>query len=455
MQKPTAADGERMDRGVGLAGALSINILNMVGIGPFLTIPLALAAMGGPQAMLGWVVGAVLCLCDGMVWAELGSSLPRSGGPYHYLLQAFGPRRWGGLLSFLFLWQLLLIGPISIAAGAVGFGQYLNFLMPQLRHGHLIAVAMLVCLANTALLYRNIRSINRISIAIAAVVLATCVWIVVSGIAHFRGAIAFDFPAGAFSFSGTFWLGLGAATLIAVYDYGGYNNVCLIGEEVRDARRVIPRAVIYSIVAIAILYLAMNLAIIGTVPWQQGQHSKAIVAEYMQVLYGRGGGLLVSALILIASWGSVYAIILGFSRIPYAAAAEGRFFKAFSRLHPVGRFPTTSLLVMGGLSAIACLFSLPDLISVLIVVQTMLQFVAQCVAVILLRRQAAVDSGVFRMPLFPLPAIVALLGWLYIVVSSNPMHIAIGLAMAAVGVAVYLLQARRKGEWPFRSHEKA
>jgi len=455
MQNPTAVDGERMDRGVGLAGALSINILNMVGIGPFLTIPLALAAMGGPQAMLGWVVGAVLCLCDGMVWAELGSSLPRSGGPYHYLLQAFGPRRWGGLLSFLFLWQLLLIGPISIAAGAVGFGQYLNFLMPQLRHGHLIVVAMLVCLANTALLYRNIRSINRISIAIAAVVLVTCVWIVVSGITHFRGAIAFDFPAGAFSFSRTFWFGLGAATLIAVYDYGGYNNVCLIGEEVRDARKVIPRAVIYSIVVIAVLYLAMNLAIIGTVPWQQGQHSKAIVAEYMQLLYGRGGGLLVSALILIASWGSVYAIILGFSRIPYAAAAEGHFFKAFSRLHPVGRFPTTSLLFMGGLSAVACLFSLPDLISVLIVVQTMLQFAAQCVAVILLRRKAAADSGAFRMPLFPLPAIVALLGWLYIVVSSNPMHIAIGLAMAAVGVAVYLLQARRKSEWPFGSHEKA
>ena len=455
MEKPTAVDDEKMDRGVGLAGALSINILNMVGIGPFLTIPLALAAMGGPQAMLGWIVGAVLCLCDGMVWAELGSSLPRSGGPYHYLLQAFGPKRWGGLLSFLFLWQLLLIGPISIAAGAVGFGQYLNFLMPQLRHGHLVIVAMLVCIANTALLYRNIRSINRISIAIAAVVLITCVWIVISGMAHFRAAVAFDFPAGAFSFSRAFWLGLGAATLIAVYDYGGYNNVCLIGEEVCDARKVIPRAVIYSIIVIAILYLVMNLSIIGTIPWQQGQHSKAIVAEYMQVIYGRGGGLLVSVLILIASWGSVYAIILGFSRIPYTAAAEGRFFMAFSHLHPVGRFPTTSLLFMGGMSAVACLFSLTDLISVLIVVQTMLQFAAQCVAVILLRCRPAAAPGTFRMPFFPLPAIVALLGWLYIVVSSNPLHIAIGLAMAAIGVAVYLLQARRGSEWPFGFHEKA
>ena len=440
---------------MGLAGALSINILNMVGIGPFLTIPLALAAMGGPQAMLGWIVGAVLCLCDGLVWAELGSSLPRSGGPYHYLLQAFGPSRWGGLLSFLFLWQLLLIGPISIAAGAVGFGQYLNYLAPQLRHGHLVIIAMAVCLANTALLYRNIRSISKTSIVITAAVLATCIWIVLSGLTHFRGALAFDFPAHAFSFTRTFWFGLGSATLIAVYDYGGYNNVCLIGEEVRDARRTIPRAVIYSIIVIAILYLAMNLSIIGTVPWQQGQHSKAIVADYMQILYGRPGGLLVSALILVASWGSVYAIILGFSRVPYTAAAEGRFFKPFARLHPIGRFPTTSLLFMGGLAAVACLFSLADLISVLIVVQTMLQFAAQCVAVILLRRRSVAAPDAFRMPLFPLPAIVALMGWLYIVVSSNPAHIAIGFAMAAVGVAIYLLQARRMREWPFRSHEEA
>ena len=175
----------------------------------------------------------------------------------------------------------------------------------------------------------------------------------------------------------------------------------------------------------------------------------------MQILYGRQGGLVVSGLILVASWGSVYAIILGFSRVPYAAAANGRFFKSFARLHPIGRFPTTSLLFMGGLAAVACLFSLADLISVLIVVQAMLQFAAQCVAVILLRRQAVAAPDAFRMPLFPLPAIVALIGWIYIVISSNPAHIAIGFVMAAIGVVIYLLQARRISEWPFETHEKA
>lgn len=451
----TAAPGQQLDRGMGLAGAMSTNILNMIGVGPFLTIPLALAAMGGPQAMLGWILGAILCLCDGMVWAELGSAMPRSGGPYHYLLQAFGPKGWGRLISFLFLWQSLLIGPISIASGAVGFGEYANFLAPHLRHRDLVMIAMALCLANTALLYRSIRSISIVSIVISTAVLGTCAWIVISGAIHFNGAIAFNFPANAFHLSRPFWFGLGSATLIAVYDYGGYNNVCMIGEEVRNPVKTIPRAVIYSIILIAILYFAMNLSIIGTVPWQQGQHSKAIVADYMQILYGRWGGMLVSGLILIASWGSVFAILLGYSRVPYAAAVDGHFFKPFARVHPTGKFPTTSLLVMGGLSAVACLYSLADLISVLIVVQTMLQFIGQCVAVVLLRRRNAAAPNVFRMPLYPLPVIIALAGWSYIVISSNPKHIAIGLAMAVAGTGIYLLQAKKKKEWPYLKHEEA
>jgi amino acid transporter len=448
MQTQTLATG-RLDRGMSLAGAVSANVLNMVGVGPFLTIPLALAAMGGPQAMLGWIVGAVLCLCDGLVWAELGSALPYSGGSYHYLLQAFGPNRWGRLISFLFLWQSLLIGPISIGAGAVGFGQYLGFLAPHLGHCQLVGLAMAVCALNTALLYRNIRSISKVSIVITIAVVGTCLWVVVSGILHFHAGLAFSFPAHAFDPSRSFWLGLGSATLIATYDYGGYNNVCFLGDEIKVARRTIPRAVIGSIVLVACLYLAMNFSILGTIPWAQAQYSKAIVADYMQTLYGRNSGVLVSVLVLIASFGSVFAILLGFSRIPYAAAADGRFFRFFGRLHPVGRFPSTSLLFMGGLSTLACLVSLSNLISVLIVVQTMTQFAAQCVAVMVLRRKGIAANDTFRMPLFPLPAAVALLGWIYIVVSSKPFHIAIGAAMALTGTGAYLLMARSKRDWPF------
>jgi amino acid transporter len=454
MQTQTASAEPKLERGMGLAGALSANILNMVGVGPFITIPLALAAMGGPQAMLGWIAGALLCLCDGMVWAELGSAMPRSGGPYHYLLEGFGASSWGRMISFLFLWQSLVIGPISIASGAVGFGQYASFLFPKLVGWRLVAIAMAVCLVTTAMLYRNIRSISEISVVVTMAVLGTCGWIVVSGILHFHAATAFSFPAHAFDPSRAFWLGLGSATLIATYDYGGYNNVCFIGEELVEPSRTIPRAVIHSIVLIAILYLAMNLSILGTIPWQAGQHSKAIVADYMQAIYGHRSGLFVSVLILIASWGSIFALLLGYSRIPYAAAVDGHFFKPFARLHPLKSFPSTSLLVIGGLSAVACLVSLVDLISILIVVQTLTQFIPQCIVAIRLHQRKLPVGEVFRMPLFPLPAVVALAGWSYIVLSSKILHVFIGIAMSILGAAVYLLQASRRQEWPFHAIEQ-
>jgi amino acid transporter len=451
----TTAPRDRPIRAVGFAGALSANVLNMIGIGPFITIPLALGAMGGPQAMLGWLLGAILCLCDGLVWAELGSAMPQSGGPYHYLAQAFGTHGLGRLFSFIFLWQTLLIGPLSIASGAVGFADYAGYLAPHATSWQLAAIAAGVCLLNTALLWRDVSLIQKMSIVTTVIVVGATLWIVVSGAAHFDARLALDFPPGAFQPTAAFWTGLGSATLIAVYDYGGYNNVCMIGEEVRNPRRTIPRAVIWSIVIIAILYFGLNLSILGALPWRTAAASTAVVSDFMRRIYGPWGGIVVTVLILVASWGSVLAMLLGYSRVPYAAAADGRFFRPFATLHPRGRFPTLGLLYMGLLAALSCLFSLSDLIAVLIVIQTMFQFAAQCVAVILLRRRSAqagpqTAASHFRMPLFPLPALIALAGWIYVTATSKPRHLLIGGAMLVAGAIVFLAQARRQGRWPFQ-----
>lgn len=440
---------QQLERGLGPFGAISANVLNMVGVGPFLTIPLAISAMGGPQAMVGWLLGALLCLCDGMVWAELGSAMPSSGGSYFYLLEAFGRDSLGEPMSFLFLWQTLLTGPLSIAAGAVGFSQYLSFIYPNLSHNALIAVAIGVCLVNGYLLFRDIRSIDRISVGLTAIVIATCCWVIVSGTLHFHASMAFDFPAGAFHMSSAFWMGLGATTLIAVYDYGGYNNVCLLGGEVTQPKKNIPRAVIVSILLVAALYLLMNLSIIGSLNWRIAQHSQAIAADFMQAIYGRWAGLLVSVLVLVVSFGAVFANMLGYSRIPYAAAADGHFFSPFAQLHKTGRFPTMSLLFMAFFSAGACLFSLVELIKILIVVQAIFQFAAQCIAVGLMRRQNPGETDSYRMPLYPLPAGIALLGWIYVAASSGLHYVAIGMGMVAAGTGVYLLKAKHEREWPF------
>lgn len=444
-----AQDRQQLERGLGPFGAISANVLNMVGVGPFLTIPLAISAMGGPQAMIGWLLGALLCLCDGMVWAELGSTMPDSGGSYYYLLEAYGRNGFGQLMSFLLLWQTLLVGPISIASGAVGFSDYMSFIYPKLAHEKLVAVAVGVCLVNAYLLYRNIRSIDRISMAITSVVVATCLWVITTGMLHFHSSMAFDFPAGAFKMSPAFWTGLGATTLIAVYDYGGYNNVCLLGGEVKEPRKNIPRAVIFSILLVAFLYLLMNLSIIGSLNWRVAQYSHAIAADFMQAIYGHWAGLLVSFLVLVVSFGAVFANMLGYSRIPYAAAANRQFFSPFARLHKTGKFPTVSLLFMGVFSGVACLLSLSELIKVLIVVQAIFQFAAQCVAVGFVRRRHLRAIDTYRMPLYPLPAVIALLGWIYIAGSNGVRYLAIGIGMVAAGCAIYFLKAKRGGEWPF------
>ncbi len=433
----------------GFWGAASANVLNMIGVGPFLTIPLALAAMGGPQAMLGWVLGLLISLCDGMVWSELGSAMPYEGGPYHYLLEGFGPRSYGQLFSFLFLWQAIVLGPISAASGAVGFAQYAGFLLPNLSHARAVAIAAGVCLLNTGLLWRNIRSIAFISIATAVIVLGSTVWIIITGVTHFHPSLAFTFPPHAFQLNHSFFIGLGASMLIAMYDYGGYYNVCLIGAEVSAPKKTIPRSILFSIVLVAAIYLVMNISIIGVLPWQEAMKSQAVVADLMVRVYGNVGGTSITILILVASFGSVFAILLGYSRIPYAAAAQGQFFPIFGRLHAKGKFPYVSLLAIGFCSALACIFSLESLITALIVMQTLLQFAAQCIAVIILRQQKREPNDGYKMPLYPLPALIALGGWLYIVFTSGWVYIALAGLFLVIGIAIFLLRARRQTSWPF------
>lgn len=445
----SARTGVRLTPRVGFWGASSTNLLNMIGIGPFLTIPLALAAMGGPQAMLGWILGALISICDGMVWAELGSAMPYSGGPYHYFLEAFGPHSYGRLFAFLFLWQSIILGPLSIAGGAVGLAHYADYLLPHIDHWGTVAIAAGVCLANTALVYRNIRSITFVSIGIAIAVIASTGLIILSGLTHFHPALVLDFPRNAFHLDGSFFLGLGAATLFAVYDYGGYYNVCLIGEEVKNPKKTIPRSILFSIVLVAIIYLVMNVAIIGVIPWREAIHSDAIAAEFMMRIYGSLGGQIVACLIILASFGSVFAILLGYSRIPYTAAAEGQFFSIFAKLHPTGRFPYASVLALGFASAFACLFSLKSLFTALIVVQALLQFAGQCIALILLRRRNRHPAGSYRMPLYPLPALVALVGWIYVATTSGVKYLVLAAGLFLLGVLLYLVRARRNAQWPF------
>ena len=434
-------------------GATAANMLEMIGVGPFITIPILIAKMNGPQAILGWILGALVALCDGIVWAELGAAMPGTGGPYHYLSEAYGPKRLGRLMSFLFIWQTVALAPLSIGSGAVGFAQYARFLYKGMSPVDEKLVAVTVCLLITALLYRDIRSVGRLSIVMWVVVIGAAGWITVTGVLHFNSRLLLDFPPGAFTLSPAFFFGLGGATLIAMYDYGGYNNVCFFAGEVRTPERVIPRSILLSIITVAVLYLTMNVTIIGVVPWREAIKSTAIVSDFIQRIYGSKAAAVATILILWTTLASVFAVLLGYSRVPYAAAVDGRFFAPFARLHPSKNFPYVSVLFIGGLSAAASLLKLDVLINALIVIQVLIQFVAQIFAVTLIRRNRPDIHRPFQMPAYPVPSIIALLGWLYILVASGLPYILAGFGLLALGVAAYLWRAHGEGEWPFGGAE--
>jgi amino acid transporter len=441
---------ETSSRRMGLFGACTTNMLNMIGVGPFLSIPLALVAVHGSNVLLAWILGAVISLCDGLVWAELGSAMPSSGGPYFYLRQAFGAQSYGRAASFLVLWSSVLSAPLLVASGAVGFAQYFHYLWPSLHETGLCAMAMAVCLINIALLYRRIATIGAISIGLWILVVGTIVWIIAGGVEGIPSALRAQIGSAHPILDGAFVKGIGAATLIAVYDYAGYYNVCLIGGELKRPERTIPYSIIFSILLVAALYIAMNLAILGVLPLQQSMHSSAIVADYMQVVYTVRYARIADVLILVASFASVFAILLGYSRVPFAAASQGEFFSVFAKVHPTKGFPHISLVLLGIVSACACLLSLDTLISLVIVIQTMVQFLAQCVAVVLLRgHRGRQNVPTFRMPLYPLPVLIAFMGWLLILISSGVRNIALALAVALAGIATFLYKSRQEQSWPF------
>ncbi len=483
MQPPTSGDppgSPPLIRGVGLVGATSLNMIDMIGVGPFITIPLMIGAMGGPQAMLGWILGAVFAACDGLVWAELGAALPGAGGSYRYLSEIYGPRTLGRMISFLFVWQLSFSAPLSIASGALGLSGYAGYLWPvldrpiaasglflpvpllgpleirwQLTNGTFVAIAALVIAV--ALAYRRITVIGRLSTVLWVVVMGTIAWIIVAGLAHFDPARAFSFPAGAFTPSRAFFTGLGSAMLIATYDYWGYYNVCFLGGEVKDPGRTIPRALLLSILVVACLYIVMNVSVLGVLPWQEldraaREHaSLATISLFMNRLYGPWATNLVTALVLWTAFASVFALLLGYSRVPYAAAVDGNYFHVFARIHPRHRFPSASLLALGGVAVACCFLSLADVIAALVVIRIALQFLVQAVGVIVLRIRRPDLPRPFRMWLYPLPAIVASLGFVFILLTRPDAlrEIRYATVILFLGLAIYLLRAWRLGEWPF------
>lgn len=446
-------------RRFGLLQATALNMSNMIGIGPFITIPLLMSALGGPQSMLGWLVAVLIAIPDGMIWSELGAAMPGSGGSYVYLREGFGRQTWGRLMAFLFIWQFILSGPLEIASGLIGFSQYIGYLWPNITPLQTKLVAVGIGVLTIALLYRRIEFIGKITVSLWIGTLLTAGAVIVTGAMHFDPKLAFDFPPGAFNFSWGFLWGLGMASRIGIYDYLGYYDVCYIGDEVKNPERVIPRSIIISVIGVALIYFAINLSIIGVVPWREfvpaKDHPSAnfIVSIFMEKIYGAKVATIFTAMVLWTAFGSVFALLLGYSRIPYAAAQDGYFFKIFGRLHPKKNFPYISLIVMGTISILCSFLSLGMVIDALLTTRILVQFVGQVFAVALLRKRAPQMPRPYRIWLYPLPSLLALVGWTFIFATSDWQIILFGLGTLAAGAIFFLIWSKWTRRWPFDKNQ--
>ena len=520
----TTGDEGELDRKVTLQGAVSLNLMNMIGVGPFITLPLVVAALG-PGAWMGWLLGALLAVCDGLVWAELGAALPRAGGSYAFLREIYKPavgaeaassrenagpstslrsaqddpfplgsvsrargmeasphedlpnrtreRRplfaggfdAGRFLGFLYVWQLLFTAPLAVASGALGLAQYAAFLLPGLHRGFALYFVIVrgtnllaagVCGLVVALLYRGLGKVARTAEVLTVGVLATLLAVIAAGMTHLQAplvAAQLHLPHG----SGLLEA-LGAATLITTYDYWGYYNVCFLGGEVREPGRTIPRAVLVSIALVATLYLLMNFAVVGALPLhtlvtRTGGAGTVIAAPMAAVLMrtvlpgglGRAASSTIAVLIMWTAFASVVALLLGYSRAPYAAAREGNFFAPFARLHPRHGFPHVALLALGAIATGFCFFDLRTVITALVAVRIVLQYGMQQVGVVVLRVRQPALRRPFRMWLYPLPPLLALLGFGFLLLARQGAgrELMFALALAVSGALLYAWRERR------------
>jgi amino acid transporter len=442
---------EQLERGMGLLEATATNIIGMVGVGPFLTIPFMIAAINGPHIIYAWVAGAFLALCDGLVYAQLGAALPGSGGPYLYLRESYKPFGIGRLMAFMFIFQIILVAPLSIAGGAVGFADYLGFVwttMTPIQHNLLAAV---VCIGMTALLYRDIESIGRLAVVMLVVVLLTVGWVIVAGLFNFSLRQAFTFPPQAFRIDRNFMLALGAASVLAMYSYGGYNQVCNIAEEIKNPTKIVPRSIVMAIFVVATLYILMSTVIVGMIPWQEAEQTRTVASIFIQRTFadpavGRIAGVVMTGLILFVAAASLYAVILGYSRIPFAAARDGDFFKVFARVHKTKHFPHVSLVTLGIISLPFCFFTLGQLVSWLIQVQILLRFIWQCIGVILLYQFRKDIAQPFKMWVYPMPALISLALWLYIFFTGPVEGVLFSFAFLLASVAAYFIFIRSRAQ---------
>ncbi len=432
-------DNNKLERKIGLLQATAINMTDMVGIGPFVVLSVVVQIMNGPSFLYAWIAGAFLAFIDGMVWSQLGSTFPLAGGSYNFLKEGYGSKG-GKIISFLFVWQTLIQAPLVIASAAIGFSQYFCYIFPlssiesKMMSGSIVLLIVI-------LLYRKIEDIGKISVFLWVGVLVTMAWIIGGGLFHGNFITPIAHINEGLIFNQAFVTAIGFASVKTMYSYLGYYNVCQLGGEIIDPQKNIPRSMFISIGGIAVLYLLMNISVASVLPIEAIKNSKFVVSLFVETLSGPTYATIATLLILWVAFASVFSATLGYSRVPYAAAVDGAFFKSFAKLHPTKNFPYISLLVLGGVAFVfSLLFKLKDVITAILAMRILVQFIGQAIGLMLLVKRKGIGMFAWKMPLYPLPAIIAIVLWAFIFYSTEAKFMISSIIIISLGLIAYYVK---------------
>merc|ERR1719193_2452092 len=428
------------DQKLTLAQACGLNTMNMFGTGPFITIPFVVAAADppGPHALIGYAMAAFACMNDSLVWSELGAMWPDSGGSYVYLRELYGPQTWGRLCAFIFVWQIMVSGPMEAASGFIATTQYIAYIDKEYSYIHHSGIAFGMCVTTIWALYREIDEVGTITLVLWAFTIGAIIFTVIAGFITFESHFI-ESPSDAFDDGSTFFFSMAVAARFAVYDFTGYYDVNFVGKECQNPRRTIPIACVATCVIVAMCFFLVDVAVIGSLEWDPNpasgepgyvalvtsgaESANFIMALFCETHISRTFAIVFTLLVCITIFGSCFSFIIGLAQVPYTAAKDGYFYDFLAHQHEHYKgLSDYSLLFVGGLSTIFCFVELEIVIEGMLTMMLLVQFMGQGWGLIYYRWFTPKENqeiGAFTVPMFPIPNIIQLIIFGFIFITTD------------------------------------
>ena len=457
----TSPSAVSLKRDLGLWSAVAIVVGTVIGSGIFIVHNVMIRNMGTPGMLfVVWVVGGVMSLSGALSYAELSAAMPGAGGEYVYLREAYGP-----LWSFIYGWtQMWVAKSGSIATLATAFFLYVANFHPELKQpagqipiplgpsggplevnfGQILGMALILALGG--LNYFGVKIGGRVQVLVTICKVGLIFAVIAIGLGTGHGDVR-NFqsiaPVTATSGIAAFF----TALVAALWAYDGWNNVSMVASEIRDPQRNLPRALIGGTAAVMAIYLLANAAYFYVLPAKDVAASDLVAADMMRRIFGQAGANMVSVAAMISIFAALNGSILSGSRVPYAMALDGLFFKSVAKVHPVFRTPGISILALSAWSAILVLSGRYDQLFTYVIFASWILYGMTTAAVLVLRRKRPEMPRPYRTFGYPVIPIVFVMSALCLVISTlfnSPRESLLGLSLVLVGLPFYYSWARRR-----------